>query len=134
MGFYFTSSPSVVRYNSNKVNTPTVTSQIPHFWSHMVFEQNVWIFWVRKMELRMDFLCNIKEFLDEILLIFHVQETCKSITHNPGPHPMSLTMTSAPSHDGPIFIAMGDISIDKIQGNASDNLLSWCYHFQCTAD
>ncbi len=50
------------------------------------------------------FLRNIKAFLDGILLIFHAQETCKSTTHNPGLHPKSLTMTSIPSHDNPIFI------------------------------
>jgi hypothetical protein len=47
------------------------------------------------------FLCNIKAFLDGILLIFHAQEICKSTAHNQGLHPMSLTMISVPPLTAP---------------------------------
>jgi hypothetical protein len=53
----------------------------------------------------------------------HVQETCKSTTHNPGPQPMSLTMISVPSPDGWIFIATALFQQTKMNGDVADNLL-----------
>jgi hypothetical protein len=59
------------------------------------------------------FFGNIKAFLDGLLLIFHAKETCKSTTHNPAPHPMSLTMITVLSHDGPIFITAAIFQLTK---------------------
>jgi hypothetical protein len=42
------------------------------------------------------FVQNFKVFLDEIMLMFHTQEICKSTSHSQGLHPTSLTMTSVP--------------------------------------
>ncbi len=76
---------------TRNVNTPTVTSQIPHFW------RGIWA-QCRGILSAQDgiedgfFLLNIKAFLDGLLLIFHAQEIFKSTTHNPGPHPTSLFM------------------------------------------
>jgi hypothetical protein len=82
----------------------------------------------------MVFLCNIKAFLDAILLIFHAQETCKSTTHNPGLHLTSLTMISLPSSDGQIFIAMVLFQQMKIKGYVTDNLVSKHHCSQRAAD
>jgi hypothetical protein len=79
-------------------------------------------------------ICNIKAFSDVILLIFHAKETCKSTTHNPGPHPTNLTMNSIPTHDGPISITTAILQQTKMKGNATDNLLSRCYYLQHAAD
>jgi hypothetical protein len=80
------------------------------------------------------FLHNIKAILDVILLIFHTQKTCKSTTHNPDPHPMSLTMTSVPSHDGPIFIATALLQQMKMKGDVANDLVSRHHCSQRTTD
>jgi hypothetical protein len=67
---------------------------------------------------------NIKTFFDGILLIFHTQEIFKSKTHNPGPHPTSLTMISVPSSDCRIFIAMVLFQQTKMKSDVADSLIS----------
>jgi hypothetical protein len=79
-------------------------------------------------------LRNIKAFLDGIWLIFHAQETCKSTTHNPGPHPTSFTMKSVPSHNGPIFITTALLQQIKMKGNTSEDILGRGHHLQHAAD
>jgi hypothetical protein len=67
------------------------------------------------------------------LLIFHAQETCKRTTHNPGPHPTRLTMTSVPSYDGPIFITTALLQQSQMKGDVTDKLVSMHHHHSQSA-
>ncbi len=120
---------------TSNMYTLTVTSQIPHFWSG-IWAQCKGILGVQDGIEDGTFSHNIKACWDGILLIFHAQEIFifKSTTHNPGPHPTSLTMISVPSPDGCIFIPTVLLQQTKMKGNVADNLNSRHHCSQRAAD
>ncbi len=67
-----------------------------------------------------------------ILLSCHLPPDCT--THNQGWHPRNLTMTSAPFHNGPIFITMALLQQTKMKGDIVNNLISRHHHSQHAAD
>ncbi len=128
--FLWVSAPWI---GTSNVNTLTVTSWIPHF-LRGIWAQCRGILGVQYGKEYGFFLHNVKALLVGILLTFNTQETYKCPTHNPGLHPRSLTMTSVPSHGGPIFNTTALLQLMKMKGGVANDLISRHHCSQHAAD